>query len=1469
MKRLLSILVLAALLMTSAVIAVPAFAEGTESPVNSESTDNGVGAVALDEEEAVPSSTVPEGYTAVNSMSAIAEALNDGATKLFMTADIEVEAIDTTNKTGFELDGNYYSFIYDGDAAVFSGATGYTVKKLTLKGSLAADAAAPFADSSNVTFEKVVSEVVITYANGNRGGVVATVSGISSFTNVQFKGTMPVAYTNYVGGIVGNATGTVTMTGCKNYANLTGRSVGGMVGYSSTSGATVTLEDCYNYGNITTESFVAGGMTGYMSATVAVIRNCVNGEEGTVKGKISAIAGGSYIGGISGALDRVKEVSDCTNYGEVTSGSNGVSVIGGIAGHIMNNGNFADCTVSYNTNYGTVYVGGFTNKAGGLFASITAVNVIGNTNAGAFTTGVCQDLGGIAGVINASKFNDNTTTAESSVTLANNGYRVGGMIGTGTITEEFKNNVNNGAVNATPGTNAFTNATYVAGIGANLTLAGTVDGNKNNGAITVNATFNNRAYVGGIFAYVAVAAEKTIKSFSGNINGGPVTLSGTVANECDMGGVVGNVVGVVNFNNNQNTAALIVNSANKASTYFGGIGGYFTVTGECTGNVNSGSIKVEESAAGSGWMVVGGIGGHAKAPAYTNCDNTGIITVTVNDGRTGIFVAGITGITQQTATFTDCDMSGEINVTGNSSGYYTVGGFIGWTDKTIAISKSTNAMDITVDGYTTSTSQPLSVGGFVGYTGVTLTVTNSANGGNVSTSETLAEGANASYAGGIAGYANEENLTITGTTNTGAVTGNVANELVGNAAPKFVISFNGAGAEGSMADVELAAGDYTLPNSEFTVPAHKYFGGWTVNGEAKNVGDTIQITGDVTITAIWKDLTYTVSYKDDANAENYKSATTVAGDYVLAENTFEAPAHKYFAGWSVNGETMQVGDTIQITDNVTVIAVWADVEYTVSFNANGGNGEMDDVTVYAGDYTLPEIGFTAPAGKQFFGWALTENGEVVGDVYDVTDDVTFYAIWVANVYTVSYDENDGDSTESRYWGTQAEEGVYTLASAPQFSNPVHKYFVGWSLTPNGEIITEYELTSDVTFYAVYAYVKYTVSFNTLVDGKTMDPVEVTYGDTMVVPNVNFTYAHHSFLGWSADPDNHVSYEVGSDYVVEGEVTFYAVWEAVEYTVTYADGEASKTDSAVAGDYTLLDNTFAAPAHKTFAGWNVNGVNYAAGETIEIAGDVTVTAVWADVEYTVSFNGAGAQGTMTDVKVNVGAYELPANAFAYAHKTFAGWLVNGETYAAGETIEIAGDVTVTAVWDDVKYTVSFNANGGDGEMTDAETVAGAYTLPENGFTTPAGKKFLGWATTADGSVVGSTYQITGDVTFYAVWIDVTVKGTLVTYTVAESYEIIIPATISVEGEAKTFGVDNVNILAGNTIEVSAASTWKLNDTVDFNITVGDKTVSANGVVAEFTEDTALKMTAGFGASGKPTVSGTYSGRITFTAEIVTP
>ena len=110
-------------------------------------------------------------------------------------------------------------------------------------------------------------------------------------------------------------------------------------------------------------------------------------------------------------------------------------------------------------------------------------------------------------------------------------------------------------------------------------------------------------------------------------------------------------------------------------------------------------------------------------------------------------------------------------------------------------------------------------------------------------------------------------------------------------------------------------------------------------------------------------------------------------------------------------------------------------------------------------------------------------------------------------------------------------------------------------------------------------------------------------------------------------------------------------------------------------------------------------------------------------------------------------KAPDDGYRY---TFTGW--SPEVAIAEE------DVTYTAQYTEtprVFYTITFNANGGEGSMEPQRFEVGVDTALNTNAFTRENYKFIGWNTAADGS--GATYadegailELTGDMTLYAQW-----------------------------------------------------------------------------------------------------------------------
>ena len=122
-----------------------------------------------------------------------------------------------------------------------------------------------------------------------------------------------------------------------------------------------------------------------------------------------------------------------------------------------------------------------------------------------------------------------------------------------------------------------------------------------------------------------------------------------------------------------------------------------------------------------------------------------------------------------------------------------------------------------------------------------------------------------------------------------------------------------------------------------------------------------------------------------------------------------------------------------------------------------------------------------------------------------------------------------------------------------------------------------------------------------------------------------------------------------------------------------------------------------------------------------------------------------KGTMPSFKGST--EKAPDENYRY---TFAGW--SPEVVVAEEDATYTAQYSATAR---VFYTITFNANGGDGSMDSQTFEVGVDTaLNANAFTRE-GYKFIAWNTAADGS--GATYadegailELTGDMTLYAQW-----------------------------------------------------------------------------------------------------------------------
>ncbi|MBE6703788.1 MAG: hypothetical protein E7583_00855 [Ruminococcaceae bacterium] len=184
------------------------------------------------------------------------------------------------------------------------------------------------------------------------------------------------------------------------------------------------------------------------------------------------------------------------------------------------------------------------------------------------------------------------------------------------------------------------------------------------------------------------------------------------------------------------------------------------------------------------------------------------------------------------------------------------------------------------------------------------------------------------------------------------------------------------------------------------------FGGWTDGENEYAAGAEYEVTGDVTLAAIWNRIVkYNVFFSE--GVEGYE---TVAGTVITLPGLDNTDDYT-FGGWVVEGTTEPIyaeGAKYTVNADVKFVAKWNEiVKYTVTFSEGA-----DPVTVVAGQsVTVPTLEKT---DLVFKGWKVGETDEIVagGAEFVPTASVLLTAQWKAGsnkVYidTTGNDANDG------------------------------------------------------------------------------------------------------------------------------------------------------------------------------------------------------------------------------------------------------------------------------------------------------------------------------------------------------------------------------------------------------------------------------------------------------------------------------
>lgn len=505
--------------------------------------------------------------------------------------------------------------------------------------------------------------------------------------------------------------------------------------------------------------------------------------------------------------------------------------------------------------------------------------------------------------------------------------------------------------------------------------------------------------------------------------------------------------------------------------------------------------------------------------------------------------------------------------------------------------------------------------------------------------------------------------------------------------------------------------------------------------------------------------------------------------------------NRTFYGWSANTDAndrdVPVGDTMDrntLNANVrteivmparakTVYALWA-INPTLSYNVNapaGSNapGTPASQTVPYNTAAADKSGWAAGGtgkipGYRFDGWYTAPNG---GNKYDfntpLTDNVTVYAHWVGNGYTVRFAGNGATGG-----GTPDQAFQYNIGQNLHRNGFVRDgyTFTGWKRADNQQAYGDGQWVTNLTtqpngivtmvaqWSANEAHIRYNPNppAGKTTGGQGTPNWDGHTGDTPTIGQNGWTIDGYTFAGWATSPDGSgARYAPGARWTANGTLTLYAQWTPGQASLTYdgngatggkTDPQTGKTDEKI----NVRDNGFTRDGY-TFVTWNTQadckGNAVKPNSEWTLRGSSTLYACWAGNAQTLTYHGNGATGGNTAAQSGKTGDELTTNANGFTRDgyTFVRWDTakdgSGTAYGEGKNgvsqyvMKPAGN-DLYAIWKANPATIQYrndwpNTTGSTPDTTgNTGNTGDTVTISQNSFDRP-GYTFTGWSTSKRG------------------------------------------------------------------------------------------------------------------------------------------
>ena len=496
----------------------------------------------------------------------------------------------------------------------------------------------------------------------------------------------------------------------------------------------------------------------------------------------------------------------------------------------------------------------------------------------------------------------------------------------------------------------------------------------------------------------------------------------------------------------------------------------------------------------------------------------------------------------------------------------------------------------------------------------------------------------------------------------------------------FAITFDMAGGSPQQADVE--ATNYGAWPTLTTVPTRTgyTFDGYYAAGDAHVYDGALTcrsgacfFDGPDTLTAHWTPVQVTVFFDHNGGSSTLASNQATYGSDLraLSEELLPTKAGYVFTGYftateggvKYYNEDGTSAKTCDLTVNTTLYAQWANGIYFVRYNANaesGISGTMANQQMTCDKTeTISASGFTR-TGYTFVKWNTQADGKgtdylpasEVADLAGNAETFDLYAVWSAKEYTVTLDKQSGTGGSDSFSAT-TDEMPEDLAGVPtRYGYTFEGYFSSTKagdkyFDADGRAVKAWAI--DAESPVLYAHwTPKTTTISVYDNGVKKAEMIATYDAIMPSGYSAGTLTGHTLVGiFDAEEDGTMYYDNNGYYVrkwdkEDAAVNLYVRWSANKYTVSFLPKQNNSTYETT-GAMEPIEVTYGQPMPHV---------------------DITYGRVGYTVLY-LRYNGAST----------INFYDA-----------------NGDSL---HVYDVAGDSTLTAVWEPNTYQISFDGNGATG------------------------------------------------------------------------------------------------------------------------------------------------------------------------------